>query len=220
LDNFFEINIADTLGLLINFLTLLFAYKIYRNFDIRKAHINKQLDTVLDLVQEINQTLIPVNFWRKVPKHVLESLPDQFKEKAALEGWHFTLFIIGDLKNETPKFDNVFLSTNIKSILPFILYMNNPLLPPKIAESLSRFYSPLVSYGSFENASDKFVELSTLSKHEQDAGFQFPDIPDTYKTWDSFIESAKNVKVQIDKWLKKYGTTDINYNFNLQHPRL
>lgn len=221
--NFLESRLIEALGLLVNILTLLFAYRIYRNFDIKKSHINKQLETVLSLVQSINDTLILTNYRSKIPQKILDTLPEQINYRSVVTSWYFSLFMIADFKNEHDKKTNnkdIYLSANIKTILPFLSYINNPLLPKSIAEKLSKFYSPFIKYGTFDKASEEFVELMPLKHTESEAKFQLPDLLDTYHNWANFISCSRNLKKEIENWLNKYGSEDINFNLYLQHPKL
>ena len=218
MNDFFDITLIELLGFILSLLTLLFAFKVYRNFDVRKSHINKQLDTVLALIKEINSTLVMVKFWRKVPAFVMDTLPEDKRIKATLESWHFNFFIIGKLKNQDPKFGNVYLSHNVKQVFPFISYMYDPLLPKSIADALSQFYSPLMNFSSFEATSEKYVELSAVKVSSEKMEFHHPGHNDVYASWDNFIYYAAKVSDEMELWLKKYGSADINYNLNLEHP--
>lgn len=221
--SFMDSRLIEALGLLVNILTLLFAYRIYKNFDIKKAHINKQLETVLSLVQSINDTLIVTNFRTKIPQKVLETLPEQIKDRTVVASWYYSLFMIADFKSEHVKktdYKDIYLSANIKTILPFLSYINNPLLPKSIAEKLSKFYSPFINYGTLDNASEKFVELMPLKYTESETRFQFPDHLETYHNWLNFILCSSDLKKEIETWLNQYGSKDINFNLYLQHPKL
>ena len=73
LNEFFDIKLSNALTLLISGTTLFLAYRIYKNLDVKKTHINKQLSVVLSLVEEINNTLILIRFCSKIPTF---DLPD------------------------------------------------------------------------------------------------------------------------------------------------
>jgi hypothetical protein len=194
----FDIKLSEFFSLLLSSLTLLLAYRIYKNFDIKKSHVNKQLNTVLQLIEEINQCLIPVSFWRKIPENILAKLPEHLREKkATLESWHYSLFTIASLDNAHQKFQDIYLSAGVK---------------------LSEFYSPFTQYTNFERASERYVELKSAKMEGTELLLQFPDLIDTYKSWDNFILASKNLKLEIEKWLNKYGSKDVNFNTYFQSP--
>jgi hypothetical protein len=216
---FFDIKLSNTLSLLISGTTLFLAYRIYRNFDIKKTHINKQLSVILSLVEEINNTQIQVGFYSKIPTEILLELPEQVrpqnKEDAVFDSWYYSLFLIAS-GNIGYQQQDVYISSDIMNVLPFLHYMNNPLLPSKIADKLHKFYSPFNNLGSFEFASDKYVVLSSTNKHENVRKFQYPSMIDTYKNWDNFIICARELKKEIKDWLETYGSKDINFNTYMQ----
>jgi hypothetical protein len=214
---FFETTFTEVLGLFFSFLTLIFAFFIYRNFDLKKTHKNKQLDTLLELIQEINNTLVSVHFCSKIPEYVLSKHPDLAKKsKVTFDTWYFSLFRIGIVVNEKPKYERVFLTENIMETFPFLSYINNPLIPKSIANRLNNFYSPFVNFCSIENAPEKHVIIELRNELNKKAMYQYPDYIDAFKSWDSFIKCASELKVEIEKWLKKYGSKDINFNLYLQ----
>lgn len=221
---FFDVKLTDILALMLNVLTFIFAFKIYKNFDVKKAHINKQLDTVLSLIQDINANMIPICFNTKTPKHLVDNLPLELREnaKTAKDIWYLSLFHIAVFSisyREKIEHQDVYLSNEIKHVLPFITYINNPLLPPTIAKKLCKFYSPVINYRSFEDASQKYVEVSSGTE-KNTYNFQYPDLIDTYKSWGNFVASANELKTEIENWLDKYGSKDINFNLYLQNPHL
>ena len=222
--NFFEFNLNEIVTILISAFTLIFAYKIYKNFDVKKTHVNKQLETVLDLIQEINKTRIVVCFWTKIPKEILDrrsgKVPDILNNyKATLMSYEYSLFNLTMCDDKESQYDDIYFSSKVNEILPFISFVNNPLLPKEIAKKLSKFYSPIVSYKSFDDASEKYVELRSLSD-ENETTFQKPDFMDTYESWTNFIKCTKQLKNELENWLKKYGSEDINFNTYLQQGKI
>jgi hypothetical protein len=213
-----EINVfISSLSLIFSALTLFIAYKIYKNFDAKKTHVNKQLETVLNLVEDINKTIISVSFKNKIPKDILEDVRLPGAGKSAISTWPYSLFIISELNNSSHKYDHVVLDgdTEVFKVLPFIKYINNPLLPTLISKKLRAFYSPYKKFSHFDSISENFVVLNSDNKDEM---FEYLDFIPAFKNWDGFIQCSKDLKIEIQKWLKKHGAEDINFNHTVQVP--
>lgn len=214
-DELLKFSIIDIAGLFVNIATLIIAYLLYRNFDVKKTHVNKQLETVLSLVEEINKTVIKVNFWTKIPSHVVERMQQPIDHTATLESWRLSLFLISQYDIKTQKFEDVFLHKTVLEVLPFVSYMNDPLLPKSIADKLRAFYSPITNYKQFEKASTDYVTLGSYGN--QPSVLQYPDFIASFKSWENFVVSAKDLTHEIQRWLKRYGASDINLNVTFQH---
>jgi len=219
-NKFGEYSITDLLnaifsgiGLIISAVTLFIAYQIFKNFDAKKTHINKQLETVLNLVEDINKTIISVSFESKIPQHILEQMGTP--GKSLVEKWPYSLFIISTIDNSKEKYESVFLNKEVLKALPFLNYMNNPLLPNPIAKRLHAFYSPRISYCPFFKAPDTFV---VICSNDKDDIFEYPNNVPAFKNWDGFIQCSKDLKNEIQQWLKRYGAEDINFNHTIQLP--
>jgi len=207
--------IAGILGVIISAITLFIAYKIFRNFDAKKTHINKQLETVLNLIEEINKKSISVEFKHKIPQHILEkmkNMPEHLERgKSTFISYEMTLFSISRLKNPKVEYGNVLLNTNteVLDLLTFIKYIYNPLLPTSISDRLKAFYSPVRNFKQFDNLSENFVVLSP--NNHKDESYSYPDYAVAFKDWDSFINCSIELKTEIHNWLKRYGADDINF---------
>jgi hypothetical protein len=221
--HFFEYTIVDLIGLIVNFIglivsifTLYLAYRIFKSFDVRKNHINKQLETVLNLVQEINDTVFKISDHHKIPQDVLEQMkksPVSSNYTTTFSSIQSTLWFISDGNPSIHEDSNVFLKTDVKTTMPFLNYMNNPLLPKTIALKLGAFYSPFTDYSNSERASDTYfviVRIKTGEKMDLSQSYQYPHFAKPFENWGNFIFASKDLKDEILRWLKKYGANDIN----------
>lgn len=107
---------------IISLLTLFIAWRIYKNFDIKKSFLGQQLKVVFDLSNELHNFGLP------------------------------TLFVGGGTASNYPRFFYFFNQQGIEGygkiyfsnippieIFPFIKFMHNPLLPKPIAEIIRKF---------------------------------------------------------------------------------
>jgi hypothetical protein len=215
---FFDLKLSSVITIIFQSLTLWLALRIYKNLDVRKTHANRQLDAVLQLIEEVNGCLIKVNFRSKVPQHLLDKAPGEQRLKVTSTILHLSLFNIASGDNLETQYSGVYLLADARQVLPFLSQMNNPLLPETIAEKLRAFYSPISQYCNFENAGEKYVEIGSVTSDNDKTRMQYPDLLDSYKSWGNFIFAAKNLHVAIEGWLRKYGSKDINFNTQLQSP--
>ena len=225
-NKFWEFSIVELIGsiisaasLVISAFTLFIAYKLFKNFDAKKLHVNKQLETVLNLVETINKTIITVSFKNKIPKHILEKVGNIAPGQASLSAYSHSLFYISRLGNSNQKYEHVMLdaNTDVITVLPFLNFINNPLLPTSISKKLAVFYSPIRNFRHFDQVSDGFVVLGSFGKDDM---YGYPDFVPAFKDWDGFIKCAAELKTEINSWLKKYGAVDINFNETLQSPNM
>lgn len=65
-----------------------------------------------------------------------------------------------------------------------------------------------MNFKTFESAWLKYVELLPIETKEKRLEFQFPDFIETYKSFPNFIQSAKELRYEIEKWLNQYGSKE------------
>ena len=210
-------NSIDLITVVIGLLTLWIAIRVHKTF-VKNNAKSKQVEEMSKLVQELNETIINLKFWKRLEQNnSLESTD-----------CNLNIFKIGDLlkkKNQDEKkafndynefnsykvalegYDNIF---NIES------FIFNPFIPKRIADELRKFYNssyPKIDFeplNNFVTASDKF-ELQGKMTHDS---FDFSN----YRFGDALaLESWINLKTHsyelskiIAKWFRKHGIKDFN----------
>lgn len=210
LDNCFKM-FLEIGGFLISVFTLILAWKIYQNFDVKKQYINKQLNVVTELSSELTKTKICVSFYLKIPDSV------QTNAKHALTTFDDLNFF--SLMSEfNPSYKEVFIrARSIHQIFPFIDYRLNPILPSAIANKLKSLNKYLeYSLGvKVDEIPDSYLVLSPIVKPMTSQEYKNPDIvlptfTYQYKSVQELKEEIIALRKEIIEWLKKYGADDIN----------
>lgn len=199
-------------GFLVSILTLVLAWKIYKNFDVKKQYLNKQLNVVTELSSELSKAKVCVSFYLKIPDSV------QTPQKQVLTQFDDLDFF--SLTNEfNPGYKRVLIKArSIHQIFPFIDYSLNPILPSSIAIKLKSL-NKYLEYSSAVNAdaiSDSYVVLSQATKYIISTAYKnsevvLPEFTYEYKNIQELKEEIIALRREIVEWLKKYGAEDINF---------
>jgi len=196
-------DIISWTSLLISGVTLIILYLAYKRF-IKQQFATKQLETVLNLISEIQDKSICFIFIR---------------DDGFISYSNFTLFEVARfVKGE--QYRLVYHLDNSKSNIPFLKYLSSPLIPKSIAKQLEHFLSRHEQMELYENlvkekttfvviaeSADEFVEAK---KSNQFRSVIKPEDAKAYESWTNFIECSKNLERSIYSWVKKYGINDLN----------
>lgn len=188
--------------------TLLIAWKIYKNFDVKKQYLNQQLSAVNELASAISKTQVRFSFYYKGKPP--ESEPD-WEVPYAHSSYPLNFFSPTNFW-DTKKYPKVFIRGNyLNQVFPFIEYRHNPLLPSKIANRLNDLYES-IEYTlpiQEQDMPNHYILLSAigLSKDEYSmAGHIYK-----YKDSVALKNEAEYLRKEIIDWLKDYGAEDVNF---------
>jgi hypothetical protein len=184
-------------GFFVTIVTLILAWKISKNFDVKKTYINEQLKIVCQLSNEL------YNF----------GLPTQL--------------VSGGIASNYPRFFNFFNQKGIESyksiyfstmqiedILPFINYQHNILLPEKIAKRIKAFDVMRYQPTDDKDMPQRYIFIYTLNKKENDNNFFY-----YYMDYNLFYEYSILLVDEIANWLKGYGAKDINFPKHMKNSK-
>jgi|GEM_PF-3844824 len=205
--------VLNAIGLFVAVGTLIFAVYIYRRFSLRQQLLEKQKETVFDLVHCLQNTTFHFG---------IKGLNDGSKTTYG----HFAKFF--DLKNkDMPRLQGA-LSHKEKLLVTieafeewqFTQFVNNPFTPRSIAAALDPFIlnGPLVQCNG-----DDFPKLVTLLSYNayndknrigKDSPtkhllYQIEGCPIT-KDFNSFHKACTELSSKINEWLAEFGAADLN----------
>lgn len=187
-------------------LTLFLAFKIWKNYDVKKHFVKKQLDTVFDLYTAISTTKITIELHKG----------NEIKIQTILFGDIVTLLAdidMGQYLNTSP----VYIDFRILHNIPFIKFIENPFTPKSIVSELEKFRSKIRFTDEPDEGDYAILELDYLIEHGPFKNKRILLTPksDTYKSIGSYIRQALAVNNAIKNWLKKFEVNDMN----LRHDR-
>jgi len=191
--------IISVLSFIISGLTLLLGYKAYRKFLVQHASV-KQLDLVLNLIEEIHNSEVSL----KIIRRVNEGQGTTYVKKNI-----FGFATWGNLK-EKEEYDMHIPSDHKFEFIP-LLNLNNPLLPKGIANSIKEFYDHFIlEHTELKEKSNYII----IGDEDNESSNDLNDISLTsfYGGLNQFIVDCKYIRLEINKWLKKHGVKDINSN--------
>ena len=195
-------------GLVVNVILLILAYKAFKNFDVKKQFLNKQLDVVSELASEISTMELSNMMYRMVED------PDGESHRI-VTGYTMGFYSIV-LSINPSDYDLICVQgSNIEHVLPFLKFRTHPLLPKPIAKQLNKMAKPVQglsirkdklppSYVLLYNEKKKDQELTSSEKISQT--FIYP----YYKNPAEFTKDSLELRREIIKWFEEYGAKDIN----------
>lgn len=195
--------IVSFAGLLISFVLLNVAIKAFKNLDVKKQFISKQLDAVSDLAKESSNTTYSVRYVQFINN-----------EKASDLLFVSTLYELIDFPSLYPDVNHILLSSNMFELtMPFIRFKDNPLLPKDIADKLREINTRLQFTKG--KSLDSFSNSFAILKLRREVSYNVVGPVNTF-----FFEylgppqllsnQLANLKQSIIDWLKKYGAEDLN----------
>ena len=192
----------NIISLFFGFLLLLIAFFAYRSFA-KNQLLQKQIDFVLELTKEIQNTRFEVNFFN-----------EQMGEGKFLKK-QYTLFdilrVVENAINHTFKDNNIYLKEGYEFELTFLHHCENLLMPKKIAEALKAFWNNECTIELSENLL-KIKNYILMGKQVESSDTTIVLIPhgSAYKNWEVFVNSSKYLKMTIVEWIRANGIKEIN----------
>ncbi|MGX7666315.1 hypothetical protein [Flavobacterium pedocola] len=200
--------IVDFVNLLISLLTLLIAFKIFNRFSFKNRVLEKQFESVSDLINILQNWTISIH------AKGIEKEEDYFST-----GWRVKFFDFKDL-NKMDSFKGLFFEENILFTQewfehnPLIGLDNNPFLPKSISKKIEPFkiWLPTRANPQFYK---KVIyinldEFDTSVRRYSDLGLICNPREKCFKNFETFNEMCNDLIVEIENWLKKYDAGDIH----------
>jgi len=191
---------------LCSILTLFLAFKIWKNYDVKKHFVKKQLDTVFDLYASISNTRI------RIEAHTKNTMKAE-------------TFYLGDIISLLGDIDRqVFLTTTpilidvrILSDVSFMKFIENPFTPKAIVTELEKFRVKFKSGEEPLEGNYAIMEIAYLPEQEPKNYLRhlLEVKGETYNSFGNYLSQAFTVKNAIQTWLKKFEV----YDMNLRHDR-
>jgi hypothetical protein len=188
-------------------LTLIIAYKVFRNYDAKKVFVKYQIELVLKLAESLEKTLLMFQ------AHI--SLTD-----FASDSFHVSSINLILKRRETHKhiFGKRLLVRNSFWEIELFTYINNMLLPKKIRKEMLKFYLsvdyPFVTFKNEElQKMQDIVILTALDEKKLESNYT--PSPESlsaheinnpkFKNTDDFLSAILELKKTIVGWLQDYG---------------
>ena len=184
-------------GLIVSIFTLILAWKIYRNLDVKKSFVNEQLKVVCDLSNDMRNFGMYCNY---ISGGVARNYPRFFD------------FFYGDLnREELKKYRTIYFSTMRPiEVLPFIKYSHNILLPKSIATIVEQFDINILNPTWVNDLPNSYTLI-----HSENSEIKESNNCYYYMDYDKFYELTGKLVSEIIKWLNSYGAKDINIPANM-----
>ncbi|MCT4697610.1 hypothetical protein [Tenacibaculum haliotis] len=206
------------ISFIFSIIALYVSLKIYKLFYFREVQ-KKQLDLVLKLIKDFQEF------------DFLVSLRNN--ENGSSSSAYITDGNIFSLGNEKKELKISLLNTNDVIGFPIYLteeavkqiniseYTHNPLMPNKISNKLREIFPDEITYSKLGTTVDKQFILMDISRtldskkaDELHLKKDSPYISNLRIDFGSFIENTNQLKIELDKWLKKIGIKDLNLKWN------
>ncbi len=187
-------------SLTISTLTLIFAIIIYRKISFKKTAIEKQFDTVSQLIQVLQDTSISfikknddLNFSlpRSIPFFSISSYSEKLKYLEGLD---------------------IYFTKNFYDNLPFIKYSKTPFIPKNIASVIEKFKLVTPDRVNLEGL-EKYVKIdfshSSIISPIDETLITCPH-NEICVDYNSFYNVCLQLDSEIREWLESYGVKDLN----------
>ncbi len=188
----FQSFIISFWALVLNAILVYFAYKAFKHFGVKEQFHSKQFEAVTQLTSQMANTIIKTDF------HLMT-------EDVTLK-YDFGFFTLIDLDYFENSTSILIDGDNPEQIFPFLKHSKNPLLPPKIAGILKELN--IWSGSGYLSEKSKLGNVLVFKKSRnlnEDILIHYFDMPIEFK------KLSKSLKLEITKWLKSYGATDVNF---------
>lgn len=192
----------NIISLFFGFILLLIAFFAYRSFA-KNQLLQKQIDFVLDLTKEIQNTRFYVNFFNE------KMGEGKFIKK------RYTLFdilrVVENATNQIFKDNKIYLKEGYDFELTFLHHCDNLLMPKRIANSLKEFWNNECTIELVENLA-KIKNYILLGEQVNNSDTTIVLIPhgSAYENWEVFVNSSKDLKMTIVEWIRANGIKEIN----------
>lgn len=194
--------IISLMGLVVSIVTLVLGYYAYKRF-LTQELAHKQLDTVCELVKEVQSTVNVFSFNRKgtLGNVKAASLFDVPEMSEFIEGEFDRMYFLFKEQHDSP--DTITWDFYPK-------FYSNPLLPKSVAEKLSPFnlfHWSTKAYGKIKNDSN-FILIGGAGIGDETRCVYIKD--SSIQTCIGFKTAILELREAIEKWLKNYGVHDLN----------
>src|ERR1035438_7792039 len=177
-------------GFIISILTLILAWRIYKNFDIKKSFINEQLKVVCALSNDLYKLGLNTNLL-----------------SAGRASRYFRFFDFFDRNENDKKYSEIYFSTfYTNEVLPFIEYRHNLLLPKNISEVIEQFDIKSTKPTVEKDLPQSYTFIFSQNHENNEDIYCY-----LYMDYDEFYDLTKRLIKEITKWLNDFGATDINF---------
>ena len=202
--------LIDIFNISVGLLTLLIAFKIFNRFSFKNKVLEKQFETVSELINVLQ------NFTISIHSKGIEDV----KENYFSHSWRIKFFEFKNLKkNNNHKelfFDEKLLFTQLWfEQNPLIGLDNNPFMPKKIAEKIKNFKIWLptrANSDAFEKVT--YIDLDEFDKsivrNEKGTHLIYNHRELCFQNFETFYNMCNELIYEIEKWLKKYDADNLN----------
>lgn len=203
---------ASGIVTLTSVLTLIVALKLFKRFSFRRQILQKQLDTVFQLITVLQNWTIYIG---------AKGLKKEDDTTSFQYGFRVKFFDFRFDKTD-PNFKDLFFKEKLlftydwEEQNPLKGWDNNPFLPSKIAEKLE-WFKITFPYPAYETDFKKvvYIDLDQFDKsvHRQERKrTNYIYNPDDYccKNFETFHKICNDLINEIENWLDKYQANDLN----------
>ena len=194
-------------SIIISGCTLILAYKIWKNYDIKKHFVKRQLDTVFELYNDITKAQIKIELKDDNYTDIL------FKNKKLTVKLSNIINMLGNMEmqrylNTTPLYVDLFI---ISTDMPYMKYIENPFLPQPIVNQLRGLWGGF-KYVNELPTTGKYVVISNADESLKPNWKPLYGKVDseTYDSFKNYVTQLLSVKKSVQIWLKQFGVQDMN----------
>jgi hypothetical protein len=180
--------------------TFIFALIINRRISFKKNVVERQFDTVTELIKILQDI-----------EFVIET---ENKELEMSTGLCVPFFNMSISKDRFKDFQNIkmFITYNFYENLPFYKFSRHPFIPEKIAKAIDRFWISFPYPGNTDEYNKiMWIDFRKISgENIKNKNLIFSQYDDICKDFDSFYQTCCDLNNEIRDWLKKYNVKELN----------
>ena len=188
---------------------MLIAFKIFNRFSFKTKVLDKQFETVSELIKVLQSWTISIN-----AKGIEDPTENYFSR-----GWRTKFFEFKNLNN-SENHKELFFEEKLLFTYewfeqnPLNGLDNNPFMPKKIADKIAKFKIWLPTRANVDNF-DKviYIDLDSFDKSVKrysDLGLIYNPNELCFKSFETFYNMCKELNEEIEDWLKKYDAGNLN----------
>lgn len=182
-----------------------FAIFIFNDISFKRDVRQKQLDTVVDLVKELQNLQLFFSY-----KFVSKS-----KDGSGMTYSGDSIFYFFNMTAETLKSSKLFLGSNVKVFVSedylnknsIFKYVNEPLLPVSIANKLVNIYKRGGNEFDFDREENK-IYISDDRAYENHKYIN--ELSSYYQSMENLFQATEELNKSIRTWLSKHGADELN----------
>jgi hypothetical protein len=206
--------VAPYIALLFSGLSLVLAYNISRAYS-RRQLLNKQIETVTELIKSLHRDYIEINFSKFV----------ESGDGSSGAAYTATIFEVVELSKNLKEINERFCDSIVlfkgkcNQVLDIKDYIDNPFTPKTIADNLLGFYSTSYVGAVYSEVGTTHYECVQIQTNNNEPTIiQYYDEKDHFihgnaialRSWESFIVCSENLKRSIEDWFSENGVKDLN----------